>query len=90
MSEHAFWKTYEFIAVNARFLLQALFQAHADLRTETVMLGVNGCADYRGKPRIDQSLAAYDDKDALLARGARPRLFHKVQFARFTAASGIR
>jgi len=51
------------------------------------MLGVNGCADYRGKPRIDQSLAAYDDKDALLARVARPPAFHKVQFARFDGSN---
>ena len=81
MCEGRFWKTHEFGAVNARFLFEALFQTNADLRAEAIMLGVNAGADHGRKPRVNQRLAAYDDKDTLFARIANSRLLHQVQLA---------
>jgi hypothetical protein len=81
MSEHRLRKTYQFVAVNARFLLKALFQPNADLRSEAIMLRVNRCAYHRRKPRINQSLAAYHYKDTLFARVAASRFLHQVSMA---------
>jgi len=78
MRERRLWQAHEFVAVNAGFLLKALFKANADLRAETVMLGVNRCADHGREPRINQSLTAYDDKNTLFARIARSRLSYEI------------
>jgi hypothetical protein len=55
--------------VKAPLLLETLFQIDADLRAETIMAGINRCADDGRESRIDQSLQAYDQKDALFAVG---------------------
>jgi len=73
MSEHGFRKAYQLIAVDARFLLEALCPvssspANADLRTETIMPGVNRCAYHGREPRINQGLPAYDHKDTAASR----------------------
>ena len=68
MSEHSLWEAHQLIAVDARFLFQTLFEPDGDLRTETIMPGVNRCAYHGREARINQSLPAHDDKNTLFAR----------------------
>ena len=78
MSEHRLWKAHQLIAMDARFLFEALFQPDANLCTETVMLRVNGCAYHGREPRIDQRLSTYDDEDTLFAWIAAPGFLYQV------------
>ena len=62
----------ESIAVDAGFMLEAVFDAHVDLRRQIVATGVDGGADHGREQRIDQSLAAHDDEDSGPLRASPP------------------
>src|SRR5437899_10681190 len=64
VGQHRLRQADESIAVDAGFMLEAVFDAHVDLRRQIVATGVDGGADHGREQRIDQSLAAHDDEDS--------------------------
>jgi hypothetical protein len=56
--------------MNARFVLQAILEAHLDLGGQSVAPRVHRRADDSGETRIDQGLPADDNEDARSLRVA--------------------
>jgi hypothetical protein len=78
--EHRFRKTEQFVAVDARIFLRPFPHPRRDLDTQTVAPRIDRSACDRGKPGINQRLAADDNEDALLLRAAGPGFLCQVEF----------
>ena len=68
VGQHRLRQADQSIAVDAGIMLEAVFNAHFDLRRQTVAAGVDGGADHGREQRVDQRLAAHDDEDSRTLR----------------------
>lgn len=67
-------------------MFKAFLDADLNLRGEAMMGGINRCANDGGEFRVNQKLAAHNDKDSRLFRVMRRTFIDSVEFASFHSA----
>jgi hypothetical protein len=80
-----FAETYEVVAEDPAFVLQAFVDADRDLSGESVAASQDGGADDGGKFGIDQGLTAYDHEAAIelgVVAGMITGMMNAIDFAR--------
>ena len=79
IGEHILGKADQLVAVDTAVVLQSFSDAHPDLSGETVIRGINGCADHRGETGIDDNLTAHNHEDPRSLWIARRPLLDAIQ-----------
>jgi len=80
ISKHGFRDAGKSVGMDRTFAFQPFSNSDGDFRGEAEPAGVNRRADHGGKSCIDEVLAAYNSKHALLL-GILSRLAHEVEVA---------